>query len=385
MTDTAAIQALHAGPHRLVLAITGGGSQAISDLLQVPGASNSVLEAVVPYSSPAFCDWLGREPESFCSRETALSMAAVAWHRAGELARRDGLADENCLGVACTASLASAEPKRGDHRCWIAIESSTGSCIQGLTLSKGERERGGEEAIVSELILSTIAAVTGVPTASVAGLLPGEEIVTENIVLPEQIRAVRDGTAKLVWSLPNGQLTAAAPPGQPPVGILSGAFEPLHIAHRKLRDVAEELLGGPVCYELPIRNADKPPLDAASIESRRRQFDEQPLALSAAPRFVDKAAIFPGTAFVLGFDTAERIVQPRFYGNSEAEMLAAFDTIRDAGCRFLVAGRESAGVFATIDRAVFPASIRDLFQAISEEQFRVNLSSTELRRSAVRV
>ena len=35
---------------QLVVAVTGGGSQAIADLLTVPGASATVLEAVVPYS-----------------------------------------------------------------------------------------------------------------------------------------------------------------------------------------------------------------------------------------------------------------------------------------------------------------------------------------------
>ena len=44
------IQQLHESPHQLVLAVTGGGSLAISGLLTRPGASATVLEAVVPYS-----------------------------------------------------------------------------------------------------------------------------------------------------------------------------------------------------------------------------------------------------------------------------------------------------------------------------------------------
>jgi nicotinamide mononucleotide (NMN) deamidase PncC len=381
MTDIAAIQALHAGPHRMVLAISGGGSQAISDLLQVPGASNTLLEAVVPYSHAALSDWLGGEPESFCSRETALSMATVAWHRARGLARRSGLADDDCLGVACTASLGSAEPKRGEHRCWIAVECSEGSRIRSLILTKGARDRAGEEELVADLVVSTLGTVTGCEAASVRALLAGEQVVNENISLPAGIRAVRNGSASVIWSLPDGQLSSTGTADGPLLGILSGSFDPLHAGHRELRNVAEELLNGSVCFELPIRNADKPPLGAASIESRRAQFDEHSLALSAAPLFVDKAALFPGVTFVIGYDTAERIIQPRFYGGSESVMRESFNTIRDAGCRFLVAGRQSGGVFETLDRLPVPDGLRDLFDAIPEERFRADISATRLRRS----
>ena len=47
---------IHAAPIRLVLAITGGGSRAIAELLEVPGGSRTLLEAVVPYSSAALED-----------------------------------------------------------------------------------------------------------------------------------------------------------------------------------------------------------------------------------------------------------------------------------------------------------------------------------------
>jgi len=382
MTDTAAIQALHAGPHRVVLAITGGGSRAISDLLRVPGASNSLLEAVVPYSQAALSDWLEGEPESSCSRETALSMATVAWHRARGLARRSGLTDDDCLGVACTASLASAEPKRGEHRCWIAVERSEGSSIRSLTLVKGARARAGEESLVADLVISTIVAVTGCGELPVRNLLPGEQVVTEDILLPAGIQAVRNGSASLVWSLPGGQLSSTLTLTVPLRGILSGSFNPLHAGHRELRNVAEELLQGSVCFELPIRNADKPPLGAASIESRRAQFDEHALAMSAAPLFVDKAMLFPGVTFVVGYDTAERIIQSRFYRDSESAMRESFNAIRAAGCRFLVAGRQSHGVFETLDQLRVPGGLEDLFEAIPEERFRADVSATALRQSA---
>ena len=48
-----------------VIAVTGGGSTAISTLLGVGGASRSVLAATVPYAEGALIEWLGPGPRSF--------------------------------------------------------------------------------------------------------------------------------------------------------------------------------------------------------------------------------------------------------------------------------------------------------------------------------
>jgi hypothetical protein len=167
----------------------------------------------------------------------------------------------------------------------------------------------------------------------------------------------------------------------PPVGLLCGSFHPLHFGHEQLRAAAERRLGGPVYYEMSIRNVDKPPLDFLSIERRRAQFTNIPLALTAAPTFAEKAAALPGTIFVMGVDTAERIVEPHYYQGSEAAMREALSQVRQAGCRFLVAGRKVDERFETLADVAVPAEFADLFVAISPDDFRADVSSTELRRA----
>ena len=44
------IQKIHSSPFRFVLVSSGGGTNAISEILKVAGASESVLEAYVPYA-----------------------------------------------------------------------------------------------------------------------------------------------------------------------------------------------------------------------------------------------------------------------------------------------------------------------------------------------
>ncbi len=54
-----------------------------------------------------------------------------------------------------------------------------------------------------------------------------------------------------------------------------------------------------------------------------------------APLFTDKARLYPRSTFVVGWDTAERLVMPKYY-DGEAGMLSQFAELRVRGCRCAV-------------------------------------------------
>ena len=109
------------------------------------------------------------------------------------------------------------------------------------------------------------------------------------------------------------------------------------------------------------------------------------MLVTGAPTFVEKARILPKRVFVIGADTAPRVVDRKYYGGSEREMLAALEELSGAGCRFLVAGRSGgAGVFVSLADVEIPAEYRRMFEAIPESRYRVDISSTELRERAGR-
>jgi hypothetical protein len=105
--------------------------------------------------------------------------------------------------------------------------------------------------------------------------------------------------------------------------------------------------------------------------------------LTAAPTFAAKAAALPGTVFVTGVDTAQRIVESRYYQESAAAMRDALLQVRTAGCRFLVAGRQVGDRFETLADVPVPAEFADLFAPIAPDDFRADVSSSELRRSVM--
>lgn len=55
-----AVEAIHSSPYQTVLYLAGGASQILGLLLSVPGASNTVLEAVVPYSRMSLIQLLAK-------------------------------------------------------------------------------------------------------------------------------------------------------------------------------------------------------------------------------------------------------------------------------------------------------------------------------------
>src|ERR1044072_3956744 len=63
------IASLHASGRKAALAITGGGSGAIGELLRVPGGSRLLIEAQVPYDEQALATFLGFTPAQASSKD----------------------------------------------------------------------------------------------------------------------------------------------------------------------------------------------------------------------------------------------------------------------------------------------------------------------------
>jgi hypothetical protein len=164
-----------------------------------------------------------------------------------------------------------------------------------------------------------------------------------------------------------------------PTAILPGSFNPLHVGHRTLAAVAGRRLGFEVAYELSVTNADKPELPPEVVADRLRQFvGIGPVWVTRAAAFEKKADLFPGVAFVLGYDTAVRLIDPRYYGGERGRD-AALAKLADRGCRVVVGGRvDGAGEFRVWEDRL-AGEFRGLFEVIPEGEFRVDVSSTALR------
>lgn len=369
--ETQFIEGLHQLPGKLVLAVTGGGSQAIAALLEVPGASRTVLEASVPYAAEAFVRFLGATPEQFCSEETARLMAMAAYRRAAEYA----CSHNTVAGIACTASLVSDRPKHGSHRIHAALQTRSLTLSHSVTLVKGRRSRLEEESVAAAMLLNLVAEFKGqVPRLNVR-LLPEEEIAAERCDAPLTWQLLFSGELSLVPAT----VAAQAPSDQRRRLVFPGAFHPRHDGHREMARLAAERLGLPVEHELSIVNVDKPPIDYVEILRRVTQFsDRETLWLSSTPTFVGKASLFPHATFIVGVDTIARTADAKYYGGVEARD-HAFAKLAEAESRFLVFGRHYDGAFRSLAALQLPAALRELCDEVPE--YRMDVSSTILRQA----
>ena len=369
------ISALHASGRKAALAITGGGSGAIGELLRVPGGSRLLVEAQVPYDAQALAAFLGFAPAQACSADTAIAMARSVRARAARLVP----ADTDLVGLGATAALVSDRPRKGEHRFHIAFANSAGVAHCTGVMAKGRRDRAAEEDLVARAIVLWLAHACGVAAPSPRSLLEADEHFAETVVAAaDTIDRLLAGEIDRVTAQPDGQMMLSAPQ---PLVLMPGSFNPVHAGHVLLARVAEELRQQPLAFEISVTNVDKPPLAGKVVRHRLVQFAwKSPVELTRAPTFLEKSRLFPRTTFVIGADTAERVVAPKYYGDDEDRMHLALEEIAGSGASFLVAVRsDAAGRVRALGDIPVPRRYADLFTEIPEHRFRLDTSSSEIR------
>jgi len=164
--------------------------------------------------------------------------------------------------------------------------------------------------------------------------------------------------------------------------ILSGSFNPVHDGHIKLLNYSSEILNMNKYYEISISNVDKSDIETEELIKRIKNFkSDEKIIISKSSKFIDKSNIFPKSCFVVGYDTAIRILDHSYLspGESLDDLFSALDK---NGCTFLVAGRIDAteSKFENLEINNLNFKYKDYFKIISEDDFRVDASSTDMRR-----
>ena len=349
-------QRLHDSPWQGVFHVTGGGAGFLAEMLGATGASRTVLEATIPYSMASLGELLGNPPERACSGATARALAMTGFQRAMRLGA------VRPFGFASTASLATDRAKRGTCRAHIAVQTAERGFQAECNGFSAANDRTLQERELVEAAWETLLAALGLTGTERPAMQPA----LESVQAAPEWRALVEGRIVRACTAPHdGAL------------LFPGSFNPRHDAHRRMLTIAEQRLGQQGAYELSIENPDKPLLDYFEIRARLDGLD-RPVWLTRLPTFAEKARQFPGATFIVGADTLVRIADPRYYGGPQgrddqlAEMLGH-------GVRFLVFGRLFDGSFRELAELDLPAALMDACIGVDEAEFRLDLSSTEIR------
>ena len=370
-----AVERLLASGRRLSLVTTGGGSRAVTWLLDHPGASAAVVEVCIPYDGAAVDAYLGRLGPHRVTAETARQLACRAWGRLVGLGGKPAVS----LGAGCTAALTTARLRRGGDRAHVACRSGGEYVLADLVFDRHHSTRQQQEGVLSAALLAAMSRAAGQGAGDLLPL-PDWAALTERVLpVHRDLEDLLEGRRQVLWW--GGQGRAPAASGE--LLLVPGSFNPLHRGHLELAAAAASRSGRVAALELSVENVDKPTLEYGEVLRRLEGVQGRlPVALTRAPTFPDKARHFPGAWYAVGFDTAVRLLEPRYYGESEGTVDWALARLSDLGAHFVVAGRAVEGRFSTAADLPVPAGRSRLFTGLSEAEFRVDISSSELRSGA---
>lgn len=290
---------------RIFVAASGAGAGIQNRIWAEPGISNVLVGAVFPYSIDEMDRFLGFKPDSYCSAATAVAMAIQSYYHAFEYGK------EPAVGFGLTASVASTEVHRGEHRCHIATMTDDGCNLYKVYLKKDS----GEEARIHDGSQCDRAGIEVLKRA----LDPAECHNTGNNLALQNILKypsfAKDGTRTHV------SLDVVYP----------GAFNPPHDAHRWIARKTK------ATFWIDLETPHKGNLTVPQAIQRAKMLKGSDVYFSTGtPLFVDKMKKANyGATIVIGSDTAYRLLDPQWGIDSKT----IYETMDSYGSWFTVVTR----------------------------------------------
>lgn len=376
------VHLINSSGYKIVLAITGGGTEAIGEFLRHGGGSATLLEAIVPYSQQAVDAFTGKKPEKYNSVRTARAMAMAAFQKA-RILQQEQKEVGKVLGIGATCALAKFnERKERQHELHIAIQSLQNTTTYSIHFLD-ERDRESEESLACRIIINALAIACKVDI----------EITDNTGLLSQESPQIR--SAQVTEAISNMLLDKGNDPDLIPKYfrlkekdkdishshkvILSGSFDPCHRKHIEMAKIASEKYGVPVHFEISLTNVDKPPMDYISLEDRISSIQEcydpefmGDVFVTNTPLFAQKANIFPESTFILGADTMERLFNAKYYRPQDTTQ-SLYRHFKEKGIDFLVFNRKGAEINISPE-------VRDIITIVPENEYIDDgISSTQIR------
>jgi nicotinamide mononucleotide (NMN) deamidase PncC len=348
---------------------TGGGAGLQKMLWEIPGSSAYLSGCSFPYDGAEQEELLGFMPEHFCSEEAAVDLASAAYMKAYKFGGK------RPVGLALTASVASEQIHKGDHRAHACIVTDdmvrSAHLIFKKDVGRKQRNRDGEDCDDLGFFL----------------LIDSLGVAESTFSHPTYFHYKDDAALALERFMLRPYFSATGQRGTNFEGrfaIMPGAFNPPHEGHFGAAKASLEEYNYPVVFETTAAPPHKGALTVQELLKRAKLlhgYDR--IFTKELPYYIDKAKAYPGHPLILGSDAMVRMLDPK-WGLDPIDMFKGFI---DLNTKLFVASREIDGKLVTCtdilndilkngERGVWALAMNVLMPL----EGHWNISSTELRK-----
>lgn len=358
------IQEIHLSGKKIALAVTGGGTEAIGELLRHGGGSSTIVEAIVPYAQTSFDAFVRGKPDKYCSEGAARDLAMASFNRLCELNAGNR---EQFIGVGATCSLVKKEERVGrKHYAYVAIQTIKYTRSYTIDLLTDDRTREEEETFVANQIIKILAKECGCSFDFSYEETIGDENILDVILGKSPFLNITGKNTNLENRI-----------------VFPGSFNPMHEQHKNIAQYVGRTWGKNIDLEICVHNVDKPSLNYASFNERKNSILQnidswtEDVFFTSLPTFLKKSNYFKNAWFVVGWDTFVRIIDPKY-----ADLNEVFEAFENNNSHFLVFHRIINGVdSSTLSTKDFPIEIMRRTEVISTKYLpAVDMSSSQIRK-----
>lgn len=286
----------------LYIACTGAGAGLQQIIWSEPGISNVYIGSIFPYNKHETDAFLGFTPDKYVSEETALNMAIESFIRAKVVAYKEGKWDQKCIGLGLTASVASEKVHRGEHHAFLCCVSDNGATA---VYKKFEKKEGKEARKADGLFVD--------------GFAINE--ISLHVNKHEWVDPEYKCLINAFWFHPVFTINRRLETSNNNIKF-PGNFNPPHAGHFDMASRSSKALsGGKIDYLINVDNPHKPHVSIIECLCRVAMFRaSEEFATSCnsvqftkgQPLFVDKVRNYPTCKFIVGADTLQRILDPKW-------------------------------------------------------------------------
>lgn len=353
---------------RISIVATGGGAGAQNMLWQIPGISSVLIDCTFPYDSEFTKDYLGFEPEKYCSPETAVELAMQAYYRAYQPNKGPA------IGIGCTASVASTVIHKGQHRIYIASVSENNCELTSIVLTKGR----GEEARIIDGKICDIAIIEALNKAIGYN---NQSILPRDInIINYQVEDATELAKKQFFKHPyfcadTGKRLEKEPKLNKDNGdaIFPGSFNPPHDGHfGMVESYCYYKPNASIIYCIETESPHKGDLTITDMLNRAKMLKGNNILFTKGlGLYLDKAKYFDKANIIIGIDSFIRLLDCK-WGVDINELIEGF---KSCGAHFYVVDRVIDGKLVSIRDQIFETNGLNF----TPLDGRWDISSTELR------